>query len=302
MPIFRSKHFSLTYPRCNAPLAELLDAFKQHNFGTQTPCKVIVCHELHDDGTPHRHALVSYPRVVTTQNPRAFDILGFHPNIQKTSNLQAWINYLKKDGDFLEWDSEEGWTEMNLVDKARAMDPEQFFNFCLDKQIPGTYYKEAKKLASDDGQFLSIHESPCEFVFPEYLSNFCLIPDRTNILIGPAGIGKTLFLLTYLPKPILFVSHVDDIAHFNKNLHRSVLFDDVSFKHLPRCFQIQLVDRFMPRSIHRRYGTTLIPNGTYVAISGNEDPVDIDDPAILRRVHYRNILCIQGSEVIINKN
>jgi len=122
-------------------------------------------------------------------------------------------------------------------------------------------------------------------VFPQSLSEFEFSQEKTNVIVGPTGCGKTVICLRRMKKPILFVTHVDQLRLFQPSTHRSILFDDMSFSHLPLQAQIHLVDRSLPRAIHRRYGTTLIPPGVQVTITCNERPVTWE-PAINRRINY----------------
>lgn len=283
-----ARKFALTYPRCEIEPQELLDFLKGVNYGDKMPNKIIVSHELHEDGTPHRHALVCYQSRVDCRDNRKYDYRNAHPNIQAVSNYPAWINYVKKDGNFVEWTSEENWHQVGLVNQAREMCEEDFLDWCLAKKIPYGYCDAARKLADAPVDWLTINEVNFSYVFGNEFSNYELMNDRTNIIVGPSGIGKTHWMKVNLPKPCLFVSHQDDLKYL-RSYHKSVLFDDVSFSHLNRAYQIQVVDRQEPRSLHRRYGTTLIPRGVVVGITGNEDPVNLGDAAIRRRVNMIDI-------------
>jgi len=108
--------------------------------------------------------------------------------------------------------------------------------------------------------------------------------EKALILIGDSGIGKTTAAKQIIPKPTLFVSHIDDLKHFKSEIHKSILFDDVCFNHYPVQSQIHLVDFDNPRSIHVRYGVAKIPAGIAKIFTCNEDPLNLLHPAISRRV------------------
>ena len=63
---------------------------------------IIVCAEKHEDGSPHLHACLKFRKKVDIRKERYFDVNGYHPNIQTTKNINASINYCKKDHDFIE--------------------------------------------------------------------------------------------------------------------------------------------------------------------------------------------------------
>jgi len=109
------------------------------------------------------------------------------------------------------------------------------------------------------------------------------LEDKCLIIIGKSGIGKTTWAKQIIPKPALFVSHIDDLKKFDCSIHKSILFDDVCFNHYPVQSQIHLVDSDNPRSIHVRYGTAHIPQGIRKVFTCNENPLDLEHPAIQRR-------------------
>jgi len=128
--------------------------------------------------------------------------------------------------------------------------------------------------------------------------NLDWIGERALILIGEAGCGKTTWAKANIPKPCLFVTHIDELKLYRPKYHVSILFDDVSFKHYPIQAQIHLVDFHDSRSIHIRYGTAHIPAKTIKVFTSNEDPVDLSNAAIKRRCKVVRI----NSENQLNHN
>lgn len=108
------------------------------------------------------------------------------------------------------------------------------------------------------------------------------------MLVGPTGCGKTVWALRFSPKPSLLVRHIDRLRDFDKEIHKSIIFDDMVFKHIPVQGQIHLVDNYLPADIHCRYTTALIPAGTAKIFTCNERPFE-DHPAINRRIRYYSI-------------
>lgn len=70
---------------------------------------------------------------------------------------------------------------------------------------------------------------------------------RSIVIIGAAGTGKTSWARKHVPKPALFVTHMDVLKQLTAR-HKAIVFDDMSFKHLPREGQIAIVDREQPRA------------------------------------------------------
>lgn len=140
--------------------------------------------------------------------------------------------------------------------------------------LPSTIYEDTPK---DDTML------PClkEFNWDDQNS-------KSLVLLGDPGTGKTNWAKKNALKPALFVSHLDRLKDFVPDVHKSIIFDDLDFKHLPRTSQIHLVDRENPRDIHIRYRTAFIPQGIQKIFTANHDPFVTDD-AIKRRCRYYKI-------------
>jgi hypothetical protein len=107
---------------------------------------------------------------------------------------------------------------------------------------------------------------------------------KSYVLWGASGIGKTSYIRSRFPK-FLWVCHMDDLSIFDEEEHEGIVFDDMSFRHMPRTGQIHIVDCDDDRSIHIRYKTAFIPAGTTKIFTSNvPDIFDLSDRAIARRV------------------
>lgn len=127
--------------------------------------------------------------------------------------------------------------------------------------------------------------------YPQWTMNTSLIQnamkERTVILWGPSGVGKTCYARALLPRA-LFVTHMDDLTKYDEGVHDGIIFDDISIQHLPREAQIQILDFEQPRSIHVRYTTAYIPPETKKIFTTNNQGGWIYkqfEPALDRRVH-----------------
>lgn len=107
---------------------------------------------------------------------------------------------------------------------------------------------------------------------------------RSVILVGPANIGKTEYAKAQFRSP-LFVCDLDTLTQFDPGEHDGIIFDDMSFSHLPRSTQIYLLDVDNDRDIHVRYQTARIPRGTKkIFVTNIEGIFDLNDSAINTRV------------------
>jgi len=86
-------HVFLTYPQCALERSKLRDFF----LAIEPNANYIVARELHDDGSPHLHAYVHFGRRRRFADARAFDVEGYHPNIQKPRSAAHCITYCRKE-------------------------------------------------------------------------------------------------------------------------------------------------------------------------------------------------------------
>lgn len=90
---FDGVHIFLTYPQCTLEREQLRDFLRDLVPG----CEYIIGRELHGDGEPHLHAYVHFGRRRRFASASAFDVEGFHPNIQKPRSARDVIAYCRKE-------------------------------------------------------------------------------------------------------------------------------------------------------------------------------------------------------------
>lgn len=282
--VFRlqSNTFFITYPKCDASLEDL-ETFLRNRF--HDCVYVCVSHETHQDGTSHRHALVKY-RTRHDCRERTFDWGLFHPNVQRPENWNAVENYVKKDNMFILWEDRD-LQPSNIFEVARMSSYEAFENHCLAEHIPYGWGNAVWAHVNEPDVVPIYDDDPngdLNLVMPQSLEelSFDVAENTTYLVNGVPGIGKTVAVLRKVPKPVMLVSHLDQLKALTSKV-KTIVYDDCSFLHLPRSAQLALVDRYLPHAIHRRYGTSLVPSGTMVVMTSNILPVNTSDPAIARR-------------------
>jgi hypothetical protein len=112
---------------------------------------------------------------------------------------------------------------------------------------------------------------------------------HVSIVCGNPGIGKTRWALSHFNEGLgaLFCTHIDDVRAFNPKRFGGIVFDDLSFAHLPICTQKYLCDWVDGRTIHCRYSNAWIPAKTKKIFTCNfgQIPLDMNDSAVNTRVH-----------------
>lgn len=260
--------------------------------------------ERHQDGGYHCHCYCQYARGIDRRLSNQWDLLGQHPNVRSKRTRRertAAIAYTAKDGVF----AESGELEPVGVDSDASTIPDlateianhatyqSWLQYCLTNSIPFGYATEFWKTSRAGAETL---EDPFvvegEIHDPILLGmRFYLESDRALVIVGGSGIGKTTWARREIPKPALFVRHIDDLRHFRSGFHVGIVFDDMHFAGdhqgkgaWPRTSQIHLLDFHVGSSIHCRYLTCYIPAGIHKIFVGNSFMFNTADDAIRRRI------------------
>nr|WPR18641.1 MAG: replication polyprotein [Chemarfal virus 204] len=177
----QSKNFFLTYPRCEVSKDEAMVQLK-HLLPDIQYCAI--AKELHKDGTPHLHVLLTLPKKKEITNQTFFDLGTYHGNYQSARNNEDVKEYIfKSDLTPLEygvWESNKQ-TEV----QKRAMDNKKIIDTPLHTLIDNgeisiynyKQVREAKMLYNLD-----------KIDVPDYMPKECIW------IYGQTGIGKSRYI------------------------------------------------------------------------------------------------------------
>jgi len=293
---FAAKKVLLTYSQCG----ELTKEEVFHTIDERYPiAQYLIAEELHGDGGRHIHAAIEFKAKVNSRDVTLFDINDgqrqHHPNIQRIqygrSHWERAYEYCsKEDGAPLtNIDPRRTWGEIfegsttpdeYLSQVARHYPREYALNYAKLKDFAIVHFQKKDNTIDED-------DVGYEYQAPEQLSGVTLPSSKSLVIVGPPGCGKTSWAKEHAPKPALFIRHLDSLRKLTRQ-HRSIIFDDLCFKHLPASGQKFLVDMENISEIHVRYAVATIPAGVQRIFTANEYPFTRDDPhhsaAIERRI------------------
>lgn len=281
------KKVFFTYSQCNLDL----DIIYRHWNAFGPIAYAVISTELHEDGNEHKHGYIEYVTKIDIQNAIRIQIQTFKPNAQCAKEPNAVITYVKKDGNYREWGTHNSKEHTKVYELAKiSLDRDLFFQTCMEAKISFQYAHDAWEQSRLIDAFTITEETLSAYagvIGCETLLNLLSPPvDHAFWIKGPSGIGKTTWALKNALKPCLFVKHQDTLRKLTA-VHRSIVFDDMMFAHLPRETQIQMVDSDHPAQIHCRYGVASIPARIQKIFTSNVDIFDLKDLAIERRIRHR---------------
>ncbi len=98
-----AKKLALTFPQCSVDPQVVVDRVKDR-FGEDGIKWVIVSRENHADGHQHLHVGLWLKSTFDSRSHTCFDFLTVqHGNYKVMDNVEGWIAYIIKDGDFVAW-------------------------------------------------------------------------------------------------------------------------------------------------------------------------------------------------------
>lgn len=207
----------LTYAQCTLDL----ETVKFHLTLKPHVKYAIICEEKHEDGNTHFHAVISFTKKMDFRNPRHFDIESFHPKIEPVKSLAKSVNYVKKDGVFVEYGAREThYTEEQVFPEfVPGMTKLEWMSECFRVKLPYGYTMalwEELNPASTFSTLTEFDESHCSRITHNKLKLMVPIVDhlKSYLIVGPSGCGKTTWAKLHALKPTLICTHMDDLKNF----------------------------------------------------------------------------------------
>lgn len=245
--------------------------------------KMVISKEIGENGTPHLQFTVTFKKAKRFSTLKKwFKRVHWEVTIVRDS---AFL-YCKKDESeiLLDIDNSKQGHRTDLDDLAESIKRGKSIKG-LWKEHSTTmlrYYKGAYEMK----RICQLPSTVGKFKIEDFEWDPIKDWSKCHILWGESQIGKTQFALAHFKNPKL-VRHLDDLKDFDQDEHDGIVFDDMSFNHLPRETQIHILDIENPSSIHCRFFNALIPAYTKKIFTTNVEDGNIFglmDDAIFNRV------------------
>lgn len=254
----------------------------------------IFCIEKYKEGEHagklHYHICIQTYRKTLNKTVRKwypkFNVRGCHPS----GGEDAGWNYATKEGKFWHKEKKQG-MRSDLNEMKQHLDNGETLDYLWEHYFSRMvmYHRSMKEYTNALTRKRKREEDPevdpARFTLPKYTDW-----SKPLVLIGPSGIGKTAWAMNHFENGLL-VSDIEDLRDkFNPAEHDGVVFDDMTFSHLPVKIQIHIVDVTYTRTLRMRNTNAERPRGLKMIFTAN--PTDLvfnDDPAINRRVTYMKI-------------
>lgn len=281
---------------------DLADRFRIKNY--------VFAEETHEDGGRHIHAILVFETKLDSRDSRVFDINcghnecpDFHPNIKPIergkTHMNRVLDYVYKEDPAPLSNMEPKLTWGEIIEQSQCT--EEYLSL-IKHHYPKDFALSLARL-KDSAAYLfprtdantileNTYRFPLNDLPPAWSAINQRLPEwdpamRSLVLVGPPGCGKTSWAKNFSKKPCLFVRHLDSLRLFDPTFHKSIIFDDLAFEHLPVQTQKYLTDCTDLAEVHIRYGIGRIPAGTERIFTANEYPFSVGGvhgEAIARRV------------------
>lgn len=181
----QGKNFFLTYPQCPLMKEEMASELSHK----ADIVYLLIARELHQDGQPHLHVLLSSKDKLRISNANFFDVLGYHGNYQtarKTDDVRQYI--MKSDQD--PYESGLYLSNKQSEVQKRAIDNKIVLETPLPKLVDqGIVSIYSYKLLRESKMLYTLDSIDV----PEYMPKTCLW------IYGSTGIGKSRYVRTNYP-------------------------------------------------------------------------------------------------------
>lgn len=163
-----------------------------------------------------------------------------------------------------------------------------------ERQIADKYFEYYIRYHQGIKRYIMMHNGPTCFKSPFKLEDFNVDPiplDLPVFLQGYSKTGKTQFALAHFENPLL-IRELEDLSKLDSS-YDGLVFDDMSFRHMPPNKSIHLTDWDLPSSMRVLYGIAVIPAKMRRIFVSNQTDIFFPDPEKYKNVNDETLNAIR---------
>lgn len=271
-----AKNIFLTYSQVNPEITaeHILEQFKQQFY----EFNYVIAKEFHEDGGTHFHVILISQTKFDIKRADKLDIQykdqSFHGNYASVKQLKQAISYVCKDKNFI--------TNLENIQNGKLLSAKEFiikqvnekgvekalidyYEQSPDKALAGISVSALKKQFHDIEKLkrslkLDTIETPFgldHFDIHAQLKQWVDNPNKTLVLVGDSGIGKTQFCKAFVKKnnfKTLMVNHKEDFRRLDES-YDAIIVDDANIHELEETQLLSLIDNQTNKTLRVLYDT-----------------------------------------------
>ena len=275
-----AKKIFLTYSQVNSEITALHVLEQLQSKIQLRHFQYVISKEYHKDRGIHFHVVLIQQEKVDIRNPNALDIhyqeQAFHGNYTPVNSLRHAIAYACKDKEYI--------TNLESLKDGQLLSAKQFIIYQVEqkgvRQALLDYYKVSpeKAIAGISVGALRKHFHEIDklkgelqldqintpftldnFHIPHEVQEWIQHPDKTLILVGKSGIGKTQFCKAVVKEKnlkTLVVNHKEDFRRLNPS-YDAIIIDDANIHELEETQLLSIIESQAGKSIRVLYDTVI---------------------------------------------
>ena len=275
-----AKKLVLTYSQVNPEITHTQLLHQLQNKPNLCGFKYVICKEHHIDGGTHFHAVLIHYEKFAIYNPNTLDIeyqqKTFHGNYTPVRSLTHAIAYVCKNNDYI--------TNIENLHEGKLLTAKEFiikevqekgvekalidhYQRSPEKAIAGVSVSALKKQFHDIEKLkltLKLDEIKTPFGLDHFkvqtqLKQWMQNPNKTLVLVGDSGLGKTQFCKAFVKQKkfkTLVINHKEDFKRLNST-YDAIIIDDANLHEFEETQLLSLIDNQVDKTIRVLYDTVV---------------------------------------------